>query len=137
MSNSQKTNSSQKTALVIEPNTFLVSTQSLAIPYSFLPKQKLQLTTVASIESALAHLVDQTPDIVFLSTSFSPHKTLKFLEALKNHSTKKLIPLIMVVDLSLPASIIPGTTWGESLGIVHTAISPKEFQATLKRFMSV
>lgn len=135
MPNLQKSTSNQPSALIIEPNESLVSQKNPAIPYSFLAKQKLQISVVASVESALAYLVDQTPNLVFLSASFSPHKTLQLLEALKNHSTEKVIPLVMVIDLSLPTSIIPGTSWGESLGIVHTAISSKEFQATIKRFL--
>ena len=132
--------SSQKSSLVprflvVEPDETLTTPPNISPPYSFLQSHSYSLTILPSIELARASLSKFTPDLVLLSMSFSPQKTIEFLEVLKNASTQKLIPLLFVVNLSQPISVVPGTTWGNKLSITHTVCTEKEFQTTLKRFL--
>lgn len=100
-------------ALVVEPN------ESLALPYTALSRQ-LHLHRVSSVPAALRWLSQHTPDIFFLSTSFSMSLQLQLLEAFKNSFGDKIIPLALVVDVSQPMSSVPGTVWGDKLLILHS-----------------
>lgn len=121
--------------LVIEPNTDLVSDSGFKNPYSELNSYSSQITILNSIESGLYFLSSTTPDLVLLSCSFTPQKNHKFLEALKNHITAKIIPLVFVIDLSQATSVVLGTSWGNSLGVIHTASTPQEIKLLLKRWL--
>lgn len=116
------------TVLIVEPN------HSLVEPYCHLPRS-YQTFRAASIEQALAKLIDHSPDLVFLSASFAPSKSLLFLEALKNGCLCSLIPLIMVVDLSHRISFLPGTSWGGKFAIIDSSVSQEELYSTLKRVL--
>jgi PleD family two-component response regulator len=114
------------TVLIIEPNARLVT------PYSELPSA-YSILRVSATEQALDILATITPSLVFLSTSYSMTKILEILEQLKSLSTKKIIPVVFVVDWSHKLSTLPGTTWGNQIGLLHSLSSKQELLATLKR----
>lgn len=116
-------------ALIIEPN------DTVNIPYSHLD-EKYEYDRCASIEKGMSLMASKHPDILFLSASFSVSKSLKVLEALKHKSSYGLIPLVLVVDLSNRLSSVPGTEWGNKIGILTTLSSAKEVHSTLDRVMN-
>ncbi|HJZ24156.1 MAG TPA: hypothetical protein VJ201_06900 [Candidatus Babeliales bacterium] len=111
--------------LVMEPN------DDLDTPYRFL--DNVTLTRVSTIERGLKYLTQQYPDMVFISASFSVQRILSFLDTLKNASRSRLIPIVMVVDLSHKISNIPGTTWGGKIGILTSLVSRSEYNSTIHR----
>jgi PleD family two-component response regulator len=102
--------------------------------YSHIVKQ-WSFIQVSSIETALQQLYILKPDLVFISASFSINKNLLLLEAIKNLSSKQLVPIVFVLDLSHQISLVPGTTWGGKIGIIHTLSSKKELHSTLDRVL--
>lgn len=118
--------------LIIEPNEQLLS------PYAYISGISSPDTSVrvSSLSEALSYLTKNTPDLVILSTSFKIDDLLTMLEAIKNKSHTALIPLVLSVDLSQPLCQIPGTTWGDTLGIVHSLTSAEEMSATISRVLS-
>lgn len=116
-------------ALIIEPNDSVIK------PYSYLD-EIYEYERCTSVEKGLSIMASKYPDILFLSASFSLSKSLKVLESLKHKSAYGLIPLILVVDLSNRLSGIPGTEWGDKIGILSTLSSSKELHSTLDRVMN-
>lgn len=119
-----------KTGLIIEPNKLLQQ------PYSYIQKS-LSVQRVESIQVGMLEISKSKPDIVFLSTSFSISQTVELLTALKNKSQDGLIPLIFVIDLSQKISSVPGTTWGNKLGILCSQSSFNELNSTLDRVFQI
>ncbi|OGK43875.1 hypothetical protein A2957_00435 [Candidatus Roizmanbacteria bacterium RIFCSPLOWO2_01_FULL_38_11] len=115
-------------ALIIEPN------KKLGSPYNYI-SGLFNIVHVANVESGLVSLSGTLPQVVFLSTNIGINKTLMFLEALKNASHKKLIPLIFVIDLTNKLNTVPGTTWGGKIGILHSMASKTEFNSTMNRVL--
>jgi DNA-binding response OmpR family regulator len=115
--------------LIIEPNTKLHN------PYALL-SQSHNIERVTSPELGLKYMSQQLPELVLLSTSPSITKILSFLESLKNASHQKLIPLMFVIDLSYKLSTIPGTTWGNKLGVITSISSENELNSTIRRITS-
>ncbi len=115
--------------LIIEPH------ENLTQPYSFLDSS-YPTHRVVTLENAMRSMTHKHPDLVLLSASFSIAKSIHFLEMLKHISDTTLIPLLYVVDLSCHVSQIPGTTWGNKLGIVSTLSNKSEFDSTLMRILS-
>lgn len=115
--------------LIIEPN------KNLTKPYSYLSKGWFvtRLTTNNLTSNSLKKI---NPDMVFLSASLPPLKSLKFLETLKDFDDSKLTPLIIVVDLSHRLNFVPGTSWGGRIGVLDSFSSKKEFFATITRILS-
>jgi len=109
----------------MEPN------DDLDTPYKFI--DNVTLTRVSTIERGLKYLTQQYPDMVFISASFSVQRILSFLDTLKNASRSRLIPIVMVVDLSHKISNIPGTTWGGKIGILTSLVSRSEYNSTIHR----
>lgn len=112
--------------IIIEPNN------RMGQPYSFLPPY-YTITRLSTIENASKAFDYSSPHVAFLSASFSPSKTLRFLEMLKNASTSRLIPLVIVVDLGNRINFVPGTSWGRRIAVVDCFIPKSLFLATLKR----
>ncbi|MBU0576646.1 hypothetical protein KJ707_04495 [Patescibacteria group bacterium] len=114
--------------LIVEPK------KELAAPYSCLP-QDAHTLHVTSTQRATQYLQDKTPDLVILSASYSPPQIFHLLETLKEKSSSNmyLIPLILAIDLGHKNSFIPGTYWGEKLGIVNSLSTKKEVELVLKR----
>jgi hypothetical protein len=50
---------------------------------------------------------------------------LHFLESLKQASHTKIIPLILVVDLHQPYSIVPGLNWDQKLALLTRNLPEK------------
>ena len=115
--------------LIIEPN------KKLTLPYSYLP-HSYKVTYITSIELGLAKLNRVNPNLVFLSASFSASKSLKFLESLKNSFKLKLIPLIIIVDLSHRLNFVPGTSWGGKIAVLDSFACKKELLSTLNRVLA-
>ena len=114
--------------LIVEPNTQLLH------PYMLFPAQWKTLRE-NTVESALATVRSFEPDLVCISTSFALTKSVRLLEALKNLSVHKLIPVVFVIDFSHRVSHIPGTTWGGKIGIIHSLSSKKELDSTISRVL--
>jgi len=115
--------------LIIEPNSQLHS------PYYFFPPH-WSTQRSGTIEIAFRDLQRHSPDIIFLSTSFSLTKIVRLLDTVKNLSFIKLIPVVFVVDLSQRVSHFPGTTWGGKIGIIHTLSSKAEINSMLTRVLN-
>ena len=79
--------------LIVEPNRHLVT------PYNKFPAY-WSIQRSDTIETALKDLRVHNPELIFLSTSFSLTKSIRLLDAIKNFSYSKLIPIIFVVDFS-------------------------------------
>lgn len=114
--------------LIIEPKP------DLAAVYSYLPQDTMPLH-VMSTQRATQYLSDQTPDLVIISASYSPVKIFHLLETLKERSSKSmhLIPLVLSIDLDHKNSFVPGTYWGQKLGIINSLSSKAEVQLILAR----
>jgi len=121
----------QYSILIIEPN------KNMRSPYAYLSglSSPSNITRLPSIHSGLAHLIENKPDIVFLSASYEMDRILVFLESLKNKSTDSLINLIIMIDFSQTLSQIPGTTWGDNIGIASNLTSAPELEAILSRII--
>jgi len=115
-------------AIIVEPNA------SLQSPYGFM-QSGFMLDRHISIQSALQSIAQNQPELVSISASFSTQQYLPILTAVKNKSQQHLIPLIFVIDLSHKISAIPGTTWGNKLGILTTLSDVNEYNSTLDRVL--
>jgi hypothetical protein len=113
--------------LIIEPN------QALETPYIyFRPKyQLMRADTIARGQIQLDGAI--VPDLVAISTSFTAFDHLRILELIKSVCVERIVPIIFVVDWSKRMSTIPGTTWGDSIGLAHSLSSEDEVLTMLKR----
>lgn len=123
------TPSASKSILIVEPNL------DQKKPYSFIDPKTFKITRVNNSLDAAYELQKQSFDLVFLSCSFSNKKILNFLESLKEASSTKIIPLILVVDLNQPYSIVPGLTWNKQLSLLSSSSSEKELHAALDQLL--
>jgi len=114
--------------LIVEPN------QNLARPYSFLPTEA-KVARLSNSIAAATLLKEQNFDLVFLSCSFSAKKLLHFLDELKAASKTAIVPLVFVVDLSKPFSIIPGLTWDKNLCLLSSNSTARELELALSRLL--
>lgn len=114
--------------LIVEPN------QNLARPYSFLPAEA-QVTRLSNSLAAATLLKEQNFDLVFLSCSFSAKKLLHLLDELKAASKTAIMPLVFVVDLSKPFSIVPGLTWDKNLCLLSSSSTARELELALSRLL--
>ncbi|MBT4124620.1 MAG: hypothetical protein HN981_01765 [Candidatus Pacebacteria bacterium] len=114
----------KKSALIIEPN------HNLKEPYETVA-DFFNITKVNSLAEARQSLTKLQPDIFFMSSSFSPHLQLEILETFKNACSTQIIPLVFVVDLSQSLNQITGTSWGDTLTILHS----RQKQATIKTLL--
>lgn len=119
---------SKKHALIIEPN------HKLKEPYETV-SSFFNITLVTNLAEARQSLTKLQPDIFFLSSSFSPHLQLEILETLKNACSTKIIPLVFVIDLSQALNQITGTSWGDTLTILHSQQKPATIKTLLKPFI--
>ncbi|HYD34655.1 MAG TPA: hypothetical protein VD999_01165 [Vitreimonas sp.] len=117
-----------RSILIIDPH------ETMSVPYQYL--QAYAITRVPTIEQAIAKLQDPLlPELIFLSASYSPTKSLTFLEALKNSLTTELVPIIITVNFETKLSTVIGTMWGKRIGICHSLSSPAELYSTIERIM--
>lgn len=115
--------------LLVEPN------QAAVQPYSWLDSlvksvDRCQTTTLAS-----QMLVTKTFDLVIVSCSFSARRMLHFLEEIKAASKQAIMPLILVVDLTRPYSLVPGLQWAQRLSILSSNSSAEELELALHRLL--
>ncbi|MBP9815771.1 hypothetical protein KBD09_00845 [Candidatus Woesebacteria bacterium] len=115
--------------LIVEPNRHLIT------PYNKFPAY-WSIQRSDTIETALKDLRVHNPELIFLSTSFSLTKSIRLLDAIKNFSYSKLIPIIFVVDFSHRISHFPGTSWGGKAGIIHSLSSKDEINSTISRVLN-
>lgn len=115
--------------LIVEPNQVLTS------PYIYLPPS-VPTKRTASLDHMLRALVKLEPDLVLLSASYKPIVLLRMLEAIKQKSRHKLIPVLMVVNLDCQWNSVIGSTWGGKMGICTTDSSAPELEAEIKRLLS-
>lgn len=121
--------STPPTILIVEPNL------DLKKPYDFLSPKNFKVTRVNNILIASNELQKQDFSLVFLSCSFSNKKILSFLESLKLASKKQIIPLLLIVDLNQPYSIVPGLNWGQKIAVLSSQSSEEELATILRRLL--
>lgn len=121
--------STPSTILIVEPNLDLTK------PYAFLDPKTFKITRVSSVLTASDELQKQDFSLVFLSCSFSNKKILNFLESLKLVSKKQIIPLLLVVDLNQPYSIVPGLNWDQKIAVLSSESLEEELTAILRRLL--
>lgn len=117
------------TILIVEPR------KELAQPYAHLP-QDVELVHLQSTQKAAQFLATHTAcDLVIINASYSPQLILKLLETVKEHSSQQLslVPIIFLVDLKNENNYIPGTFWGQKLGLVSSLSTQKELKLILER----
>lgn len=112
--------------LIIEPN------ESLQNPYAYV-RGFYDIRRVSSIETAIIEIHIKPPELVLLSASFAPERTLKVLEVLKEVSVFTVIPLLIIVDLSYRISTVLGTSWDGKIAVVDSSIPKKDFFSTIQR----
>ncbi len=115
-------------ALIVDPNSYLQIYQMIPSVW--------QIEMANTIEAAHLILQKYSPDIVFISSSYSLNKSVAMLETIRNLSAKQLIPVIFVLNFTNKINHIPGTTWGGKIGILHTLSSYCELESTLHRVLS-
>lgn len=119
----------QKSILIVEPNL------DLEKPYSFLDQKLFKVTRVSDVLTASDELQKQDFSLVFLSCSFSNKKLLNFFEALKLASKKQIMPLLLVVDLNQPYSIVPGLNWDQKIALLSSQSAEEELVNILRRLL--
>jgi DNA-binding response OmpR family regulator len=115
--------------LIVEPNL------DLEKPYIFLDSQTFKITRVSNVFAAGEELQKQVFALVFLSCSFSNKKILNFLEELTLASKKQVLPLILVVDLHQPFSIVPGLHWDQKVAVLSSVTSKEEVMTCLQQLL--
>jgi len=121
--------STTPTILIVEPNL------NLRKPYVFLDSKNFKITRVSDILIASNELQKQTFNLVFLSCSFSNKKILNFLESVKFASKKQIIPLLLVVDLNQPYSIVPGLNWDQKIAVLSSQSFEEELTTILHHLL--
>ena len=116
--------------LVVDPKPLLPSLRSFFSKY-------FEISHCDSVVKALQFLGSTTPDIVCVSTRFTTSKIVLLLEAIKEHSASRLIPLIFNLDLNEPTIVLPGTRWAGKLGLATSDMSDVELEAMCGRLLKV
>ena len=117
------------TILIVEPNL------DLQKPYAFLDQKLFKIIRVSNILTANNELQKQDFNLVLLSCSFSNKKILNFLESLKLASKSQIIPLLLVVDLNQPYSIVPGLNWDQKIAVLSSQSAEEELSTILHRLL--
>ena len=104
------------------------------MPYTFLPQENKTIH-LPSIPRATQYLKNKIPDLVIISASYSPPQVFQLLETLKECSQARLYltPLLFFIDLDHKNSFIPGTYWGNKLGLINSLSSKEEVKLILTR----
>ncbi len=121
--------SKQKSILIIEPNS------NLDQPYAFFDKKIFELTRCSNPNLAREYLGQKKFSLVCLSCSFSNKKMLNLLELIKDASQTSIIPIILVVDLQKPYSIVPGLTWNGQLAVLSSVSTNQDLQLQLSKLL--
>lgn len=93
-----------------------------------LKKTELTFSFAEKPEALAALIPTEKPDYVFLSSSFSPEQQLALVTALATamKKSKRIIPLVYLIDWSNPISSVLGTNWSSQVGILHSYSSRSE-----------
>jgi hypothetical protein len=120
--------SALSTILIIDPH------EQLSKPYQWLPSAATLIHST-STPQATQYLRDRIPSLVIISASFSPSQMLELLETVKRCVSHQrfLVPLIVMVDLHDRINFIPGTHWGQKMGVLCSLSSKEEVNAVLNR----
>lgn len=88
----------------------------LTAPYSFFTKSS-KVLRFTNIRQALEELQDNgLPDLFVVSTSMQMMEMVNLLESYRTACQKRLVPLLLVINLADPISRVPGTTSSERPG---------------------
>ena len=117
--------------LIVEPDN------SVDLPYRYFSEwyAPVAMRRVTSIDVARSILDEKLPTMVLLSTSYSAHKTLRFLETLKLKMNMEVVPLVYVVNWSVRIQHILGTSWGDKVGILNTLSSQEEVRVVTRNLL--
>lgn len=127
-SRNKMSNTHQLHVFSFEPNS------QLQVPYMYFPPSYHFHTNRSLVIPQFSH--SPFPDLVTVSGSFTPEQLVDFLWQLKALCVQKIVPLIFVIDWLKPLTQIPGTTWGDTVGLLHSLSSPAEVTATLSRVVT-
>ena len=114
--------------LIVEPNT------SVTKPYIFFPHKSI-IHRVPSIELATKLIIQELPDLVCISASYSSRKTISFLEALHHELLESIVPVLFVVDTSHRLNFVPGLEWGSKLRVATSESNKDEVQTILDNIL--
>lgn len=123
------TASKQKSILVVEPNS------NLDRPYAFFDQAIFDLIRCSNPSVAREYLEQNKFALVCLSCSFSNKKMLNLLESIKNASQTSIIPIILVVDLQQPYSIVPGLTWNGQIALLSSTSTAQDLKLQLGKLL--
>lgn len=115
-----------KSILIIE------TTGCLAIPLTYFPTA-YKIYSAISLHEVKSTLEQHEIDLVVFNVSCPEETMFEILQTVYHYCSEDIIPILLVIDLSTPVTSIPGTTWGDKLGILHTLSSRGEFIATMQR----
>jgi hypothetical protein len=93
-----------------------------------LKRSPLQFFYLSSLSPFQEFLLHQKPDYIFLSTEFTPSQQYAYISALASHikQSRRLIPLVYLIDWKKPVSAVLGTNWSQQVGILHTHTNQAE-----------
>lgn len=114
--------------LIAEPNS------KLKTPYSYL--SNFSQTRVQTVKQSIKALSQNKFDLYIISASFSPENQLLLLDAFKQNFKDRVIPLLVVVDLSRPTSTILGTNWSSKIALLAGSASKKLTLLTVESLLS-
>jgi DNA-binding response OmpR family regulator len=100
-----------------------------------LSKSIPSLHHVKSLDDFDADLYDTGPDLVILSSALPPQRMVEALEATKNASRDRLIPVVMLLDDHQHLHLVPGTEWNGQFGVLNQHSSEVEVWAVLRRVL--
>lgn len=120
---------SRAQVLVVEPNSQLVE------PYCFLTDRVAEVTRLTSASAASQLLSNKNFDLVMASCSLSSRKLLHLLETIKTASQAAIIPLILVVDLQQPYSLVPGLSWAKQVQLLSSRSNAEMLELALAQLL--
>ena len=106
--------------LIFEPN------QKLLTPYSYISKEFL-ITRKETLDAGENELECNDISYIFLSASFPAHESLAFLSTASIADTKRIIPVVIVVDWNNALNFVPGMKWGGKMSILTSTSTKREY----------
>lgn len=117
---------SSKSILIIE------TTGCLAIPLTFFPSA-YKIESALTVNEARIILQEHSVQLIAFNVSCPEGLMFEVIHMINQTVKDKIIPLLLVIDLSIPLTVIPGTSWGGRLGILHSLSTRAEFLTTMQR----
>ncbi|MBW7955857.1 hypothetical protein H3C66_03935 [Patescibacteria group bacterium] len=86
-----------------------------------LRKTSVILSFVSETDHILNEIYERKPDYIFLSASYPPTEQLEKLTSLAQYvrKTRRVVPLIYLIDWTNPLSSVLGTSWSGQVGVLH------------------